>query len=1145
VTDKKKKKSVPQRVINFFDEGAKWAKDVVRDEEVRASVRTDLGLPPEGPSKSSDLNVDNRFANIEAYRTTVNPDQEALSASIADLKAIYEAIAAVVKAGGESDDALSEQVLHQYLRLMSINFIRLRAPFLFWSGQLLGFIEQGFSTDTIPKPIGEAIVSFFKDPPAAIGQVYGSLETEEDARRISHGIFIPAGVLLGFLYKRTKYLPINKPAAISYGFIPSSDSVTPNGDRLSERAFSFLIKGSSNLITGSSDPKNGTPPDPCNPPDVPAPNKLLETDVSATFMMVPRQHFGRAGLFASFGGSGQLQLQLDDDWKLTLGPKSSGAIDFFFGEGGVDVGGPKDAAFSVSIEHLKKEEELPEIIPLTDKTRLEFGHLSFFAEGSLNGVKAIARARDCALVMASNNDAITERTVRTDQFRVDFDLGLGIADGHFFLEGGSGLEATLPGSKALGPLTVQALTVRLIPGGGPSKADFTFDVLATLQVKLGPLLITVQKIGLSAEIDFFDDFRFGFRRPEGLAILVNTDAVKGGGFLAHSPTTGEYFGALELTINESWSVKAIGVAGTRMPDGSRGFSFAAIITASGFRLNLGLGFQLTGVGGIIGLDRTFNLDKLEAKLKQGILRNLLFPPNPVANATAILADITQVFPPARDHYVMGLMFRFVWGSEKLVTIDLGVIISGHDHLTILGIVDVYFPLPKKALVEIHVHVMGDIDIRRKRIFVRAEIVNTSQIFGLTLKGSAAMLLTWGEDPVFILSFGGFNKRYEPQLPVGFPKLDRLLIQLADIKGLKVTLKAYLAVTSNSFQIGGSVDLKAGSGKFTIEGSLSVDALFQSSHPTFIFDLDASITLKAWGVTLFKVHVSGTLEGGHPWHARGSASFSIWIFDFSVDFDEEWGDKGGEQSLPPVDVSEQMIAALSDGRNWNAELPAEAEGLVTLQPSTSVSDGNAVLHPLSGLSITQRVAPLNITLSRVGNAKPKGQNRFTIERVSVSNAGLETDPIQEHFARSQFLDMTDDEKLGTPAFEKMDSGVRVGIARVLHGTPVTASMECETFVYRGKSGKTEKGAVKAVSEELLRRSLGIGAAASAPSAVRLRVPPPVVKVKSYKYVVVKVSDQSHVTAQPLNTYTEAVQAMRARVAAQPNEKTQLQVLEVTA
>lgn len=1136
---KKKKKSVPQRVIRFFNDGAKWATEVVRDEAVRASVRSDLGLEPEGTSTIPDLEVDDRLASISAYEKNVNADQEALTAGIADLKAIYEAISALVKAGGVSDDAVMQQALHQYLRLLSMNFIRLRAPFLFWSGQLLGFIEQGFSTDTIPKPIGEAIVSFFKDPFAEIGHIYGSLKTEEDAQRFSDGVFIPAGVLLGHFFRITRHLPIGTPASISYGWIPSTDSGTPNGDQLSARTFSFSFKGSTDLKGIDLVPPDT---DPCNPPDVPHPNQSLETELTTTFMFVPREHFGRAGLFISFGGSGQVQRQLGDNWKLTVGPKSAGAINFFFGEGGVEVGGGDDVAVSVTIEHLKKAEEQPEIIPLTDKTRLEFGHLSFFAEGSVRDVKALARATNCALVIASNADAVTERTVPTDQFRIDFDLGLGLAGGHFFLEGGTGLEVTLPGSKSLGPVTVQSLTVRLIPGTSPAQADFAFDVLATLRVKLGPLVITVQKLGLGAEIDLFDDFRFGFRRPEGLGILVDSSFVKGGGFLGHSPTTGDYFGALELTINELISVKAIGVVGTKMPDRSRGFSFAAIITVSRFRFNLGLGFQLTGVGGIIGHDRTFDIDKLESKLKQGVLRNLLFPPDPVANATAILADLTQVFPPARDHCVFGIMFRIVWGSEKLVTIDLAAIFAERQRVTILGVVDVYFPLPESALVEVHVHVVGDFDIGRKRIFVRAQLIN-SQIFGFTLKGEAAMLLTWGDDPVFILSFGGFNKRYLPQVPNGFPRLERMVVDLVNRKGLKATLTCYLAVTSNSFQIGGSVALKAGGGKFTIEGSLDVDALFQSGQPTFIFDLDAKISLKAWGHTLFSVHVRGTLEGGSPWHARGSASFSIWIFDFSVDFDEHWGADGGNQSLPAVDVKSQMIAAFKDARNWNADLPAEAQGLVTLQASTSAPGADAVLHPLSGLSITQRVAPMNVTLSRIGNAKPQGQNRFSIERVSVGASRIETKPLKEHFARSQFLDMTEDEKFGSPAFERMDSGVRLGTAPVQHGAPVTASMAYETLVYTRQTGKTERAGVKVISNVLLQQLLGTSAAAAAPSAVHLRVPPPAVKVTAFQYVVANTGDQTPVTAR-LDTYTQAVQLMRARVALRPQEKTRLQVLEVT-
>jgi hypothetical protein len=50
------------------------------------------------------------------------------------------------------------------------------------------------------------------------------------------------------------------------------------------------------------------------------------------------------------------------------------------------------------------------------------------------------------------------------------------------------------------------------------------------------------------------------------------------------------------------------------------------------------------------------------------------------------------------------------GSDKLVTIDLATIIS--DHVTILGIVDVYFPLPKG--VGGIMYMSWDIDTGRKR-----------------------------------------------------------------------------------------------------------------------------------------------------------------------------------------------------------------------------------------------------------------------------------------------------------------------------------------------------------------------------------------------------------------------------------------------
>jgi hypothetical protein len=719
--------------------------------------------------------------------------------------------------------------------------------------------------------------------------------------------------------------------------------------------------------------------------------------------------------------------------------------------------------------------------------------------------------------------------------------------------GGAGLTISIVPHLKIGPVEIErfeATITSTVSSSAPP--DFKVAFAVSVAGELGPLTFVTQGVGISLALIFEEgnagpfDVKTGFKAPSGIGIVVDEEIIKGGGFLA-SDSTGDYFGALELTIKEMVSVKALGVVGTKMPDGSRGFSFAAIITVSDFpAINLGFGFRLTGVGGIIGMDRTFDFAKLEEKLKRGVLRNLLFPPNPVANATAILADMTQVFPAARDHYVFGLMFRITWGSEKLVVIDLAVIIA--ETVAVLGIVDVYFPRFDFAQVEVHVHIIGELDLGRKRIFVHAEILNTSHIFGFKLSGGAAMLVAWGEQPVFILSFGGFNKRYEQQLPPGFPALDRLTVQLVDTKNLKATLRVYLAVTSNSVQIGGSFALKAGVGKFTIEGALTVDALFQFyAKPRFIFDLDAWLELKAWGVTLFSVRVQGTLSGGSPWHARGKATFKIWIFSCSVHFDEVWGDDAAEESLPVADVRSLVIEAFKDSRNWTAELPPETQGLVTLrEPISDI----AMLHPLSALAIAQRVAPLNVSLTRFGNAKPQGQNFFTIEKVLVGSSNIlegatsfTVGTVREHFARSQFLDMTDDEKLESPAFEKMDCGVRLGTAPVRHAAPLTAPMSYQTLKYNGKTKQFEEVGETIISDTVLTQLVGTGAAASAPSAVRLSVRPPAVKIAPIKYVVMTVENQNPVT-EDRSTYTQAEELMRAKVAAKTHDKTELQVLEVT-
>ena len=72
-------------------------------------------------------------------------------------------------------------------------------------------------------------------------------------------------------------------------------------------------------------------------------------------------------------------------------------------------------------------------------------------------------------------------------------------------------------------------------------------------------------------------------------------------------------------------------------------------------------------------------------------------------------------------------------------------------------------------------------------------------------------------------------------------------------------------------------------------------------------------------------------------------------------------------------------------------------------------------------------PLNIDISRFGQAAPAGARRFTISSVSLGGQSQTTEPVKEFFAPAQFFEMSDDEKLSRPSFEPMAAGVTIGSA----------------------------------------------------------------------------------------------------------------------
>ena len=176
--------------------------------------------------------------------------------------------------------------------------------------------------------------------------------------------------------------------------------------------------------------------------------------------------------------------------------------------------------------------------------------------------------------------------------------------------GSSALEIRQPVHADLGPISVEGVTLSV----GLQNSGILLGLGSDLKGSLGPMTAILQDIGLNAVISFPSEggnlgpvqLDLGFRPPKGIGLSIDAGMIKGGGFLRFDPDKGEYFGALELSFQGIIDLKAFGIINTKMPDGSKGFAFLILITAEFTPIQLGFGFTLIGVGGLLGLNRTLD-----------------------------------------------------------------------------------------------------------------------------------------------------------------------------------------------------------------------------------------------------------------------------------------------------------------------------------------------------------------------------------------------------------------------------------------------------------------------------------------------------------------------------------------------------------
>jgi hypothetical protein len=995
------KKNLFQKIADFFKDVAEWVEETFSDPEIAKQVREDLGQNADNPATPTPVDA-NTKQKIDQFLAKEDVDKAAFAQTVAEIKNLADVImtfADAVKADGVS----AADVFWLIFKVWGAESLRLRNPAAYAVAMLAGLVLE--DDELLPQL-----------DPAPLTRMLKGEGTSADADALVDRISAAGGALV------------------------------------------VLADQLSTTIGGTIDAMYGWDPEPGTPPEAAAAaSRILSTvfrtgeAVDPILTLVP--------VSASDGGPGLLisnsaHLHIEHDtgsltYTTDIGANGAFALYFRFSKSNPDfqVLGPGAPSIDIGVKPTQGDQGKPALVcGATDGTRLELGAFSYgvLVSGDAAGFKLHADKGKLVITLADGDGFLNKLPGK--EIQVPFNLGLiaDTANGVRF-DGGSGLKVNLPvAASVFGVFTVQYIALELKLAADPSA-----EVRGAFSVRLGPFQASVDQIGTAIS---FAPIRNGLQQndslgdlvkflpPKGIGLALDAGAVKGGGYLFIDAEKGEYAGALELKLLGVFSVKAIALLSTRRPDGSPGWSLLLFIYAQ-FKVHIAFGIFWTGLGGMIGLHHRSDLDALTAGMKTGALDDILFPANPVADAPRIIDRYRQLFPIEQDTLLFGPMLEFAFSEPPIVYVRIGLIfelknaLGGDKPVELTKVIllgQLLAQLPPRdtgapAIVKLLVDIVGFYDAPEKFLLIRSRLrdsfVGIEHFAKLDLTGEMVLAMRFGDNASFVLSAGGFHPAFK-DIPQGVPvDLERMAVSFG-IGAIKIRNETYFAVTSNSVQAGCKFEVAADIDVAAIKGHLSFDALlYLSPRFYFIVELDFQVSLEAFGESLASVTVHMSLEGPGEWHAKGKFSFSILWWDVDIGFDEKWG------SAPAVEA--ERISAIDTVKNELSNRdqlmpgpPLGGSALVTLAQNPS---GTVLAHPLSVITVAQKAVPFDVDIDRIGTRRlTEDHARFTIDDVLVgeqSAGGWE--PVTDHFARGQFMELSEQQKLDGRSVETFTSGVRVG------------------------------------------------------------------------------------------------------------------------
>lgn len=594
------------------------------------------------------------------------------------------------------------------------------------------------------------------------------------------------------------------------------------------------------------------------------------------------------------------------------------------------------------------------------------------------------------------------------------------------IDGGAKFHLDFDISKLeIGPVKFDKLSVDLGNLSG-SFGDLGMTLGSTFALDFSCLTMSFENLGISFDINFLKpdgslgdyDFSGSFKFPDGIGISIETPVVKGAGLISYDKSEGTLFSALSLEVLKKFTVGCIVDADLGVKDGHY-FSLVALISTSfSPGIPLGMGFSLNGVGGCLGLNRMYDADAVSGGVRSGVFGSVFFVDNVMNHLTEMKTAVKQFFPEKKKQFFLGVLCKICF--EPVVTCEFGLLIQAPNPMSIGIVGALKVRVGDTNLIKINVYFFGEIDFDKGLRF-DASIVD-SEIVGLKLEGDMAFRLFWGGPyKGFGLSIGGFHPAYKPEEGLKFaPNMRRLSLSLNyDI--VKIKLETYLAVTSNSFQIGAHLDLQVGWKKFGLIGYAGFDALFVFKPFRFSFALEAGVAVMVGSAKLFSVDLALSVEGPAKWRVKGKAYFTVLFIPVKCKFSLAWGKSPKEEKRSTIAVwKDVLLPELLRDNNWitssaeqnNDGKEKDVNAMLTLQPNDT-------------FSFNQSAVPFDYPMGLCNDALPEDFTSFRLKKVSIiadkEEFSLETSCLNNDFAPSLYKELSNEERLSNPSYESVTSG----------------------------------------------------------------------------------------------------------------------------